>query len=299
MHLNSVKIGVVVFNRHFFIYLDGPSIGVSLDRSRHTLLTKKWNQSHYDRTIVNFVRHQALWGSSGKVLPVHRYPHRFISCGWLSLPSWVGPKSLCNRKFLWHFGVVALLCMNFYRCWSFYQRNESNILPSVLKYVSEAKLHRTVNVSYLYTTCKQKKYIKWILLVAWSIYSCIYSPERIIKAGPLRYKQPIITLSQTSILYLIRYASVFLIVGIHLKDLSQQANIVGWKIFPHSGLEAATFRYNRTLLQRSIHHFKSDSIDDMDHMRNSSTDPSSVIFSQTIFLKCWKLCWKSAKTSWS
>ena len=41
MHLITVKMGVVVFNRQFFIYLDGPSIGISLDISTHTLLTKK------------------------------------------------------------------------------------------------------------------------------------------------------------------------------------------------------------------------------------------------------------------
>ena len=40
MHLITVKMGVVVFNRQFFIYLDGPSIGVSLYISGHTLLTK-------------------------------------------------------------------------------------------------------------------------------------------------------------------------------------------------------------------------------------------------------------------
>ena len=39
MHLISVKMGVGVFNRQLFIYLDGPSIGVSLDISRHILLT--------------------------------------------------------------------------------------------------------------------------------------------------------------------------------------------------------------------------------------------------------------------
>ena len=39
MHLITVKLGVVVFNRQLFIYLDGPSIGISLDISRHTLLT--------------------------------------------------------------------------------------------------------------------------------------------------------------------------------------------------------------------------------------------------------------------
>ena len=40
MHLITVKIGVIMSNRHFFIYLDGSSIGVSLDISRHTLLKK-------------------------------------------------------------------------------------------------------------------------------------------------------------------------------------------------------------------------------------------------------------------
>ena len=39
MHLISVKMGVVVFNRQLFINLDGPSIGVSLDISIHILLT--------------------------------------------------------------------------------------------------------------------------------------------------------------------------------------------------------------------------------------------------------------------
>ena len=40
MHLIIVKMGGVVFNRQFFIYLDGPSIGVSLDINKHILLTK-------------------------------------------------------------------------------------------------------------------------------------------------------------------------------------------------------------------------------------------------------------------
>ena len=40
MPLITVKMGVVVFNRQFFIYLNRPSIGVSLDISRHTVLTK-------------------------------------------------------------------------------------------------------------------------------------------------------------------------------------------------------------------------------------------------------------------
>ena len=55
MHLISVKMGVVVFNRQLFINLDGPSIGVSLDISRQYI---KWNQSHYGTYFVDFVRHQ-------------------------------------------------------------------------------------------------------------------------------------------------------------------------------------------------------------------------------------------------
>ena len=43
-----------MLKRQFFIYLDGPTIGVSLDISRHTFLTKNEN-SHYD---TYFVRHQ-------------------------------------------------------------------------------------------------------------------------------------------------------------------------------------------------------------------------------------------------
>ena len=35
------------------------------------------------------------------------------------------------------------------------------------------------------------------------------------------------------------------------------------------------------LLNRCIHHFKSDLINNMDHMRISDTEPSSVILSQT------------------
>ena len=44
-----------------------------------------------------------------------------------------------------------------------------------------------------------------------------------------------------SILYLIRHASVILVVGFHLlRRLCQQANIFGRKIVVHSGLEPAT-----------------------------------------------------------
>ena len=37
---------------------------------------------------------------------------------------------------------------------------------------------------------------------------------------------------------------------------------------------------NKRLLLRCIHHFKSDLINDLDHIRISGTEPSSVILSQ-------------------
>ena len=39
--------------------------------------------------------------------------------------------------------------------------------------------------------------------------------------------------------------------------------------------------YKKRLLLRCIHHFKSDLINNTDHMRISGTEPSSVILSQT------------------
>ena len=39
-------------------------------------------------------------------------------------------------------------------------------------------------------------------------------------------------------------------------------------------------KYKKRLLLRCIHHFKSDLIINMDHMRISGTEPSSVILSQ-------------------
>ena len=39
--------------------------------------------------------------------------------------------------------------------------------------------------------------------------------------------------------------------------------------------------YEKILLLRRIHHFKSDLINNMDHMRISGTEPSPVILSQT------------------
>ena len=41
-------------------------------------------------------------------------------------------------------------------------------------------------------------------------------------------------------------------------------------------------KYKNRLLLRNIHHFKSDLIYDMDHMRISGTEPSSVILSKQL-----------------
>ena len=48
------------------------------------------------------------------------------------------------------------------------------------------------------------------------------------------------------------------------------------------------FEYKKRLLLRCIHHFKSDLIKNMDHMRTSGTEPSSVILSQKSIFKSWK-----------
>ena len=44
-------------------------------------------------------------------------------------------------------------------------------------------------------------------------------------------------------------------------------------------------KYKKRLLLRCIHHFKSNLINNMDHMRISGTEPSSVILSQTMKFK--------------
>ena len=44
-------------------------------------------------------------------------------------------------------------------------------------------------------------------------------------------------------------------------------------------------KYEKRLLLRCIHHFKSDLIYDMDNMRIAGTEPSSVILSQTKLVK--------------
>ena len=44
-------------------------------------------------------------------------------------------------------------------------------------------------------------------------------------------------------------------------------------------------KYKKRLLRRCIHHFKSDLINNMDHMRITGTETSSVILSQTKWFK--------------
>ena len=46
-------------------------------------------------------------------------------------------------------------------------------------------------------------------------------------------------------------------------------------------MNSASCEYKKRLLLRCIHHFRSDLINNMDHMRISGTEPSSVILSQT------------------
>ena len=41
------------------------------------------------------------------------------------------------------------------------------------------------------------------------------------------------------------------------------------------------YTFEKTLLLRCIHHFESDLINNMDHMRIFGTEPSSVILCQT------------------
>ena len=45
------------------------------------------------------------------------------------------------------------------------------------------------------------------------------------------------------------------------------------------------FQFEKRLLLRYIHRFKSDLINNMDHMRISGTEPSSVILSKTKLFK--------------
>ena len=51
--------------------------------------------------------------------------------------------------------------------------------------------------------------------------------------------------------------------------------------------------YKKRLLLRLKHHFKSDLINNMDHMRISGNEPSSVILSQTKWFQTLKMiAWK-------
>ena len=56
-------------------------------------------------------------------------------------------------------------------------------------------------------------------------------------------------------------------------------------------------KYKKRLLLKCIHHFILDIISNMDHMRISGTEPSSVILSQTKYFKKLKMMPKIAETS--
>ena len=49
------------------------------------------------------------------------------------------------------------------------------------------------------------------------------------------------------------------------------------------------YKYEKRLLLRCIHHFKSDLINKVDHMRISGTEPSSVVLSQTMMMQKLKI----------
>ena len=52
-------------------------------------------------------------------------------------------------------------------------------------------------------------------------------------------------------------------------------------LYGSSGPKESRVQYKTRLLLRCIHHFESDLIYNLDHMRISGTEPSSVILSQT------------------
>ena len=55
----------------------------------------------------------------------------------------------------------------------------------------------------------------------------------------------------------------------------------------------------KKLLLRCLYHFKSDFINNIDHVRISENEPSSVMLSQTKWFQSWQNWPESAKTSWS
>ena len=58
-----------------------------------------------------------------------------------------------------------------------------------------------------------------------------------------------------------------------------------WCIHLNRSLFLYLNQYKKRLLLRYVHHFESDLINNMDHMRISGTEPSSVILNQTKFKK--------------
>ena len=62
--------------------------------------------------------------------------------------------------------------------------------------------------------------------------------------------------------------------------LPQHIYRYGLKVGLNEDFKLLIANYKKRLLPRCIHHFKSDLINNMDHMRISGTEPSSVILSQ-------------------
>ena len=60
---------------------------------------------------------------------------------------------------------------------------------------------------------------------------------------------------------------------------SKYISFLSWEEWYHNFIDLQ--QYKKRLLLRCKHHFKSDWINNMDHMRISGTEPSSVILSQT------------------
>ena len=63
------------------------------------------------------------------------------------------------------------------------------------------------------------------------------------------------------------------------KQLEKNVNTVRWE---SGNVTTKPLKYKKRLLLRCIHHFILDLINNMDHMRISGTEPSSVILSQTV-----------------
>ena len=77
------------------------------------------------------------------------------------------------------------------------------------------------------------------------------------------------------------------------RTLDRNIDFIKWRLLQQRD---QCWRFKTRLLLRCIHNFKSDFINNIDHMRISGIEPSSVILSQTSSFKNWNEMSKSAKT---